>query len=77
LSIIHSFVCALRVCSLVDDDMNQKPVVLIVRDSTEWKTNDFLTLFGEEGYDTRDVNEGSLSTPMDQREPFGVIGIVF
>ena len=56
--------------------MGLKPVVLIVRDSVEWKSDEFVTLFGEEGYDTRDVNWESLSTAMDQREPFGVISIM-
>ena len=56
--------------------MGRKPVVLIVRDSVEWKSDEFVTLFGEEGYDTRDVNWESLSTAMDQREPFGVISIM-
>lgn len=51
-------------------------MVLIVRDSTEWKSDEHVTLFREEGYDTQDVNEETLSTAMDQRESFGVIGIV-
>lgn len=56
--------------------MARKPVVLIVRDSTEWKSDEFVTLFREEGYDTQDVNGETFSTAMDQRESFGVIGIV-
>lgn len=57
--------------------MGRKPVVLIVKDATECNSDEFVTLFAEEGYDTQDINAESLSAATDQREPFGAIGIVF
>jgi hypothetical protein len=56
--------------------MNKKTVVLVVRDGTEWTSEDLLTLFAEEGYETRDVDvtlEGWW-TALDELKPFGAIG---
>lgn len=54
--------------------MEWKPVVLIVRDPTEWMSDDFLTLFAVEGYDTRDLTSESLPTALSLDRPFGAVG---
>jgi hypothetical protein len=55
--------------------MTRKPLLLIVRDPVEWPSNEFITLFEEEGYVTRDINAESLnSIAVDHREPYGAIG---
>ena len=40
--------------------MSSKPIVLIVRDKQQWPSDDFMTLFAEEGYETRDIGVSSL-----------------
>jgi hypothetical protein len=56
-------------------DMTGKPLLLIVRDPVEWPSTEFITLFEEEGYVTRDISPESLnSITVDQREPYGAIG---
>jgi hypothetical protein len=45
--------------------MSDKPIILVVRDKQEWPFDDFMTLFAEEGYETRDVDMSSLSELMD------------
>jgi hypothetical protein len=52
----------------------QNPVILIVRDPKEWPSDEFATLFGEEGYNTRDVDTESPPTAVKELKPFGVIG---
>jgi hypothetical protein len=55
--------------------MMDRPVLLIVRNPEEWGSNEFVTLFHEEGYDTRDVTVDPLSKAIYQiPQPFGVIG---
>ena len=54
-----------------------QPVLLIVRDQTEWPSDEFVTLFKEEGYDTRDIDASSTSTPPNfnfDMHPDGAIG---
>ena len=51
-----------------------KPTVLIIRDKKEWPSDEFLTLFAEEGYDTLDADEHSLASCLGAGEPFGVMG---
>jgi hypothetical protein len=46
--------------------MSDKPIVLVVRDKQEWPSDDFMTLFAEEGYETRDVDMNSLSELVDK-----------
>jgi hypothetical protein len=53
--------------------MDKKPLLWIIRDRTEWPTNELVTLFAEEGYDTREINEDSLSKVIETGEPFGMI----
>jgi hypothetical protein len=63
--------------TLLTDVMDQNsptPVLLIVRDPEEWPSDQFVTLFGEEGYETRDVNIELLPTAVNELKPFGVIG---
>jgi len=50
------------------------PVLLIVRDPEEWQSDEFVTLFREEGYETRDVKAELLPTAVNELKPFGVIG---
>jgi len=56
--------------------MNKKTVVLVVRDGTKWTSEELLTLFEEEGYETRDVDvrlEGWWAA-LDELKAFGAIG---
>ena len=56
------------------DQNSLTPVLLIVRDPEEWPSDEFVTLFREEGYETRDVNAELLPTAVNELKPFGVIG---
>jgi len=56
------------------DQNSAAPVLLIVRDPEEWRSNEFVILFREEGYETRDVNAELLPIAVNELKPFGVIG---
>ena len=56
------------------DQNSPVPVLLIVRDPEEWPSEEFVTLFREEGYETRDVNAELLPIAVNELKPFGVIG---
>jgi hypothetical protein len=53
--------------------MDRKPLLWIIRDRSEWPTNEFVTLFAEEGYDAREINEESVSKVIETNDPFGMI----
>jgi hypothetical protein len=56
------------------DQNSPTPVLLIVRDAEDWPSDEFVTLFREEGYETRDVNAELLPTAVNEAKPFGLIG---
>lgn len=53
-----------------------KPQLWIIREKTEWPTNEFLTLFAEEGYETIDFDAKSISRAIEPDKPFGMISNV-
>ena len=56
------------------DQKSPAPILLIVRDPEEWPSDEFVTLFKDEGYETRDVNAELLPTAVNELKPFGMIG---